>query len=94
MRPGSLFWFDTNVPTGYEVPFNQAAVLLILKGQRLSDTTDQFVRYLRGMAASLHGREQNGCAFTFAPLAHEHPACRFGRSVNPSFDAGRVLAIR
>jgi quercetin dioxygenase-like cupin family protein len=34
MKPGTLFHFAANTPTGYEVPFAEDAYILILKGKR------------------------------------------------------------
>ncbi|MBV1734782.1 MAG: hypothetical protein KMY50_03230 [Candidatus Desulforudis sp.] len=53
MRPGSLFWFGAGVPTGYEVPFDEPAFILIFKGQRNEDSDEAFFEYLRGLADRL-----------------------------------------
>ncbi len=80
MPAGSLFWFGDNVPTGYELPFDEDAYLLIFKpGERPSD--DEFVEYLTGMAAELVDQQASGTAFSFDALPDDHPARVFARTL-------------
>jgi len=85
MGPCSLFRFEPNISTGYEVPFSQAAYILIFKGQRVSDSEDSFVNYLEQFAERLKGRHQEGESFLLAELDPSHPARQFAERVNPGF---------
>ncbi len=79
MRPGSLFWFGAGVPTGYEVPFDEPAFILIFKGQRNEDSDEAFFEYLRGLAGRLERERAAGQPFTLNDLPPEHPARRVTR---------------
>lgn len=79
MRPGSLFWFGAGVPTGYEVPFDEPAFILIFKGQRSEDSDEAFFQYLRGLADRLEREQAAGQPFTLNDLPPEHPARIFAR---------------
>jgi pimeloyl-ACP methyl ester carboxylesterase/quercetin dioxygenase-like cupin family protein/protein tyrosine phosphatase (PTP) superfamily phosphohydrolase (DUF442 family) len=85
MEPGSLFHFAANTPTGYEVPFDQDAFILIFKGQRLTQKEEDFVDYLKGMAARLKKEHAAGFPYLLSDLPGDHPAIRFARQVNPDF---------
>jgi len=85
MCPGSLFKFTANTPTGYEVPFDEPAYILIFKGNRTSKDEEEFVTYLKDLAARLKENNRNGTPFTLDELPENHPALQFGRSVNPEF---------
>ncbi|WP_445349083.1 alpha/beta fold hydrolase [Desulforudis sp. DRI-14] len=78
MRPGSLFWFGAGVPTGYEVPFDEPAFILIFKGQRSEESDEAFFEYLRRLAGRLEEERAGGQPFTFDELPPEHPARIFG----------------
>jgi pimeloyl-ACP methyl ester carboxylesterase/quercetin dioxygenase-like cupin family protein len=90
LQPGSLFHFGRDVPTGYEVPFTASAFLLIFKGQRVSESEQQFLEYLEGLAEQLRSAQRAGTVFLLRDLPAEHPARVFARRVNPAFEsAGR-----
>ncbi len=84
MREGSLFWFGDDVATGYEVPFDDPATILIFKTQA-GDAPEDFVEYLEGMAAGLEADHAAGTPLRVDELAAEHPARVF---------AARLSAVR
>ena len=51
MKAGSLFRFAAGTPTGYEVPFDDPALILIFKGDRITKDEREFIEYSEG-----HGR--------------------------------------
>lgn len=85
MKPGSLYWFGDNIPTGFQVPFKEDAYILIFKAVS-GDDDEAFVRYLQGMAANLKKEQEAGTAFRLADLPPSHPASDFARKANPRFD--------
>jgi len=85
MKPGSLYWFGDNIPTGFQVPFNEDAYILIFKAIP-GDDDDAMIKYLQGLAADLKRDEKNGTAFRLVDLPDNDPARAFARQVNPNFD--------
>jgi hypothetical protein len=80
MNPGSLFWFGDDVPTGYEVPFDEPAFILIFKpGERPSP--DEMVEYLKGMAATCAADHDGGAPYWLSELPEDHPARAFAASL-------------
>ncbi len=94
MKAGSLFRFGKNIPTGYEVPFDDNAFILILKGQRLSKDEKEFIDYLKGFAERLKKAQKNGVPFLLSDLPRDHPARKFARQVNPKFETGLNNPLR
>lgn len=86
MKPGTLFHFAVNTPTGYEVPFEEDAYILIFKGRRIHEKEQDFITYLQGMAERLKREQKAGIPYLLMELPDDHPALRFGREVNPSLD--------
>lgn len=84
MEPGSLFWFGPEVATGYEIPFDAPAYILIFKEKR-SDSWVEFVDYLQNsMQPHLVAQEASGEeVFRLQALPADHPARRFAHAVNP-----------
>lgn len=80
MQPGSLFWFKAGVPTGYEVPFDEPAFILIFKGHR-GESDEVFIAYLQDLAARLKVEQNKGQPFRLEQLPPEHPARVFARQV-------------
>ncbi len=81
MQPGSLFWFKAGTPTGYEVPFAEAAFILIFKGDR-DDTDDEgFIEYLQGLKHRLEKSHQEGMPFKMSELSEDHPARIYARGL-------------
>lgn len=65
MTAGDIFWFGPGVPTGYEVPFDERAFILIFKGQKTDASPDEFVTYLQEVDEKLEAeREEEGRPFT------------------------------
>jgi hypothetical protein len=88
METGSLFLFEDEVDTGYEVPFDEPAFLLIFKDVRGIDSDGSFADYLRDMAARLESAHEQGTPFRFTDLEPDHPALAFARDV-----PGAVLPV-
>lgn len=81
MVPGTLFRFGAGVSTGYEVPFDEPAFILIFKGHQLMESDESFVRYLQGLAGRLADEQAGGTPFRLADLPPEHPARVFARRI-------------
>lgn len=82
MDAGDIFWFGPGVPTGYEVPFDERAFILIFKGQKTDGGPEEFVSYLEEVDERLATeREEEGRAFTFDELDDDHPAVAFAESL-------------
>lgn len=89
MKPGSLFHFAVNTPTGYEVPFAEDAYILILKTKRTTAKEEDFVVYLKGLANRLKKEQEAGVPYLLKELPKDHPALQYAKKVNPAFDAQR-----
>ncbi|MFZ5684639.1 MAG: cupin domain-containing protein [Pseudomonadota bacterium] len=92
MEAGSLFRFGDKMPTGWEAPFNEPALLLVVKPKGETTDYDVFNRGLKAMQSMVIKDRANGMPFYFNELKPDHPAIVFARSVNPNFDA--VLKIQ
>lgn len=92
MEEGSLFHFGDNIPTGWEAPFQEGALLLVVKTKEDGADYEPYVQGLRDMAADLDQQRAAGVEFYFNDLGPDHEAIQFARSVNPDFD--EVLAIQ
>lgn len=79
INEGDLFTFGDNVPTGYETPFDETAVILILKGG--SATREEMEEGMRSAKASLDKESAEGEPFSFAELESDHPAALFAKEV-------------
>jgi pimeloyl-ACP methyl ester carboxylesterase/quercetin dioxygenase-like cupin family protein len=86
MKPGTLFHFARNTPTGYEVPFDSDALILIFKGQRLTQKESEFIDYLKGLAKRLEREHQAGVPYLLKDLPADHPAIKFANSMNKTLD--------
>ncbi|HUE74793.1 MAG TPA: alpha/beta fold hydrolase [Pirellulaceae bacterium] len=86
MQPGTLFRFAAGAPTGYEVPFDEPALILIFKGDRLTKEEREFMDYLKGMAGRLEKEHAQGVPYLMGDLPADHPARVFAKEVNPKFD--------
>lgn len=83
MKPGSLFRFGSHISTGYEVPFNEDAFILIFKGDRTTRQEQEFIDYLKGMAARLKQDQAAGHdVFLLRDLPLDHPARAFARQLH------------
>jgi len=81
MRPGSLFWFGDNIPTGFEVPFEEDAYILIFKTSP-RENDEEFLAYLRGMAEKIAKEHTEGTAFLLSELPADHPALQFAATIS------------
>ncbi|UTP38228.1 cupin domain-containing protein [Phenylobacterium sp. LH3H17] len=92
MQPGALFRFGDKMPTGWEAPFNEPALLLVVKPKGENKDYDVFNRGIKAMQASVDKDRKNGAPFYYSELKPDDPAIAYARSVNPNFDA--VLKIK
>lgn len=92
MEAGSLFRFGDNMPTGWEAPFAEGALLLIVKPKMDTTSYAAFNKGIKSMQATVDKQRKEGAAFYYNELKPDHPAIAFARSVNPDFD--NVLKIR
>ena len=90
MEAGSLFRFGDNMPTGWEAPFAEGALLLIVKTKGEGENYEAFNKGIRSMQELVDAEKKNGVAFYYNALKADHPAIQYARSVNPDFDS--VLA--
>jgi uncharacterized protein len=87
MKPGTLYHFGRNIPTGYEVPFDEPAYILIFKSE-LSDWSDErFFEYLRGLKDNLERQNKEGVPFFLRELPADHPARIFARKINLDWES-------
>ncbi len=92
MEAGSLFRFGDNMPTGWEAPFGEDAVLLVVKPKGENTSYDIFNRGIKSMQSTVDKDFKSGGQYYFHQLKPDHPAVTFARSVNPAFDD--VLKIK
>jgi quercetin dioxygenase-like cupin family protein len=92
MQPGTLFRFGDKMPTGWEAPFNEPALLLVVKPKGPTTSYDTFNRGIKAMQSSVDKDRKNGSPFYYSELKPDDPAIAYARSVNPNFDA--VLKIK
>lgn len=90
MEAGSLFQFGDKMPTGWEAPFAEGALLLIVKTKGKDENYKSFNQGIKSMQAAVDVERQAGAAFYYNALKPNDPAIAFARSVNPDFDS--VLA--
>jgi quercetin dioxygenase-like cupin family protein len=81
MKEGSLFFMPPDVETGYEVPFDMPATILIIKFEG-KNNPDEFLEYLEGLKDRLIKRHAEGESFLLSELEAEHPARKFQESLN------------
>lgn len=87
MEAGSLYHFAPNIPTGYEVPFDEPATILIFKGDRSPGNDETFLSYLRGLRDRLKAQNDSGSPYFLRELQPDHPARQFARKINPEWEA-------
>lgn len=87
MEPGSVFHFGSNIPTGWEDPFNEKALLYVVKTMIDGESYEPYTKGLLDMAKTLEEEKLTGTVFYLNALHADHPAVLFGRKVNPDFDA-------
>lgn len=79
INSGDLFRFIGGVPTGFETPFDDPAVILILKGGGLS--YDEMKAGMDSARTILEDQAAGGEPFTYGELPEDSPAREFARSV-------------
>ncbi|AHG05156.1 hypothetical protein HALDL1_04385 [Halobacterium sp. DL1] len=80
---GDVFWFGPGVPTGYEVPFDDDAFILIFKGTKTENSPEEFVSYLQNEVPGLVEEErEDGAVFSFEELDDDHAAVEFARGLD------------
>ena len=82
MKPGSFFWFGAGVPTGYEVPFDEPAYILIFRGV-VGQTPAEMLESLQAAKGQFEEMQQAGVPFALSDLPDGHPALQFAHEVNP-----------
>lgn len=87
MEAGSIFHFGSNMPTGWEAPFAEGALLMVVKTKKVTDGYKTFMEGLTKMKSNLEKERSEGALFYFNALRPDHPAVVFAKSVNPNFDA-------
>ncbi|MBU1378811.1 MAG: cupin domain-containing protein [Alphaproteobacteria bacterium] len=92
MQAGTLFRFGDKMPTGWEAPFNEPALLLVVKPKGGNDNYDIFNRGIKAMQSAVDKDRKAGSPFYYSELKSDDPAIAYARSVNPNFDA--VLKIK
>jgi quercetin dioxygenase-like cupin family protein len=80
MKEGSLFFMPPDVETGYEVPFDEAATILIIKFEGPNDP-EKFLTYLEGLKGRLETRHKQGTPFLMSELPVDHPARVFAQNL-------------
>lgn len=81
MNEGSLFFMPPNVETGYEVPFNEPATILIVKFEG-PNVPDAFLSYLENLKQKLEKRKNAGEPFHLSDLPLTHPARVFAKKLD------------
>jgi len=82
MEPGSLFWFGADIPTGWEVPYDEPAFILCF-GCHFGPAAE-FVEYLENsLQTDSIDKHEAGKPYLLKELTEDHPARIFARSVNP-----------
>jgi hypothetical protein len=92
MQAGTLFRFGDRMPTGWEAPYDEGALLLIVKTKPDGDNYQRFVEGTKKLKVDLEKERTKGMKFYYHELPPDHPAIVFARSVNPKFD--EVLKFR
>jgi|APDOM4702015118_1054815.scaffolds.fasta_scaffold41719_1 uncharacterized RmlC-like cupin family protein len=76
---GDLFRFPGGVPTGFETPFDEAAVILILKSGE--ESYDEMAAGMIEARDELAAQAAAGSPFSFTELDPDHPARVYARQV-------------
>jgi len=78
---GDLLHFPPEVPTGFEVPFDEPAVIFIAKGDGGGKSVTESRAFLAEAAARMADEEHHGAVFGLGELPEDHPARVFARSL-------------
>lgn len=77
IEQGDLFHFPAGVPTGFETPFDEPAVILILKAGPAS--VEEMWQGMLGAKEHLEADASEGAAFRLTELPEDHPARVYAR---------------
>lgn len=83
MKPGSFFSFGAGIPTGYEVPFDEPAYILVFRGV-VQQTPAEMLESLNAAKDRFVEMQQAGAPFALRDLPQDHPARLFAHEVNPA----------
>lgn len=79
INTGDLFYFPGGEPTGFEVPFDEDAVILILKSG--GHSYDEMLDGMYQAKDILDGQAAEGTPFFYRELPEDHPARAYAREV-------------
>ncbi len=82
MKPGSFQWFGPNIATGYEVPFDEPAYILIFRGV-VGESAAEMLESIEKMKDKFVEMQDAGEIFMMRDLPDGHPALQFAHEVNP-----------
>lgn len=82
MTPGSIFWFGSGIPAGFEVPFSEPSTILIFKSEKPDESPAEFVKYLI--------EQSENDPQTLHDLPADHPAVEYAESINEQFRHGEA----
>ena len=80
IEQNDLFHFPGGVPTGFETPFDEAAVILIVKSG--SESYEEMAAGISNVKVLLDEAAAEGEAFYYKDLPREHAAREFARQVS------------
>jgi quercetin dioxygenase-like cupin family protein len=83
MKPGSIHWFAPDVPTGYEVPFDEPAFILVFRGV-VDQTPAEMLESIERFKLKFVEMQEAGEIFMMRDLPADHPALQFAHEVNPT----------
>jgi quercetin dioxygenase-like cupin family protein len=86
METGSVFHFGSNMPTGWEAPFAEGALLFVVKSKEEGENYETYMKGLLEVKETMNKDREAGSPFYYNELKPDHPAILFARSVNPDFD--------
>jgi len=81
LEPGDLLHFPPDVPTGFEVPFDEPAILYITKGDGGGQSLDDSRTFLAAAAGRMAEEADHGEVFSLAELPEDHPARVYARGL-------------
>jgi quercetin dioxygenase-like cupin family protein len=87
METGSAFHFGSNMPTGWEAPFMEGALLFVVKSKEGDENYESYMKGLLEVKQTMENDRAAGTTFYFNELKPDHAAMVFARQVNPDFDA-------
>lgn len=79
INAGDIFHFPGGVPTGFETPFDEPAVIFIVKSG--NESYDELVTGMEGARDSLLKDSAAGTPFSYRELPTDHPARVYARQV-------------